>query len=84
MTKSLKRRIAGLEGQRRPDTDHEYTAVIPFGEPINDQGAKYYRDGIEISRSEYLAAAPHDQQGHAVVLGDPIPQKPPVNQKCGD
>lgn len=74
MTRSIKNRIASLEGQRRPDTDHEYTAVIPFGEPLNDQGPKYYRDGVEISRSEYLAAAPRDQ-GIEIVLGPPIPKR---------
>lgn len=71
---NLNKRITDLEGQRRPNTGHDYTAVIPFGEPVGDQGAKYYRDGVEISRERYQAEAPRDQR-HEVIFGDPIPPR---------
>ena len=73
MTRTIENRIQALEGQRRPDTGHEYEAIIPFGEPLGDPGAKYYRDGVEITGERYRAEAPKDQ-GIEIVLGEPIPK----------
>ena len=72
----IKTRLEALEGEsaKADYSSHDYEAVIPFGEPINDQGPKYYRDGVEISREQYQAEAPRDPNIE-IVLGPAIPPR---------
>jgi len=75
MAKTVMNRLNALESQKRyTHNGHEYEAVIPFGEPMGDPQAKYYKDGQEITREQYKREAP-PETGLKIVFGDPIPPR---------
>ena len=60
--KPLKTRVSALENASdQADNEHEYKKVISWDEDENPD--RFYRDGVEITRREYLkhASGPPDK-----------------------
>lgn len=75
MSNTIKSRIEGLEAkQGTPDyKNYDYEMVITWDE--NEQPAKYYKDGIEITQEQYQAEAPKGPSEIIVDWGEPIPSE---------